>query len=410
MTIHRFLLAGALSLGPFAAQAAERIAVDVAHELDAARPAETIAIPWSDVNRMLPGALMHHIAVRDAAGHVLPCQVISASPDARDAEGKGTAYGDLVFQHDFAAGERKATFTIEKTAAVSPPFAPRVFARYVPERLDDFAWENDRVAHRTYGPALAAPDTAGTGKEVLVTSGLDVWFKRVDYPVIDRWYAKGSAHYHKDEGEGLDMYGVGTSRGAGGTGIWDGKRLYTSRNYAGWKVIANGPIRAIFELTYAPWDAAGVRVAEVKRFTVDAGHEFDSVESTFSFSGPARLQVALGLNRKPAYDERSPAVKTERMPAQHALAQWVTQRSDGDFGVAVILPTAERDAYAQDPANELILTQVQAGKPLRYLVGAAPGWSADVHDARDWQRKIAAEAARLAAPIRITLHPLDVNE
>jgi len=47
---------------------------------------------------------------------------------------------------------------------------------------------------------------------------------------------------------------------------------------------------------------------------------------------------------------------------------------------------------------------------LRYLVGAAPAWSADVHDARDWQRRIAAEASRLAAPVRITLHPLDVNE
>jgi hypothetical protein len=27
----------------------------------------------------------------------------------------------------------------------------------VQERLDDFAWENDRIGHRTYGPALAAP-------------------------------------------------------------------------------------------------------------------------------------------------------------------------------------------------------------------------------------------------------------
>src|SRR5688572_27645553 len=26
------------------------------------------------------------------------------------------------------------------------------FARFVPERTDDYAWENDRVAFRTYGP------------------------------------------------------------------------------------------------------------------------------------------------------------------------------------------------------------------------------------------------------------------
>src|SRR5438552_4623317 len=30
----------------------------------------------------------------------------------------------------------------------------RVYGRFVRERFDDFAWENDRVAHRMYGAAL----------------------------------------------------------------------------------------------------------------------------------------------------------------------------------------------------------------------------------------------------------------
>ena len=45
--------------------------------------------------------------------------------------------------------------------------------RFVRERNDDFAWENDLVAHRVYGPAL---ETAK--KEPLVSSGIDVWVKR----------------------------------------------------------------------------------------------------------------------------------------------------------------------------------------------------------------------------------------
>jgi hypothetical protein len=403
MKIQSLLFAAALAGGPCLAQAAERLVVDVAHDLDAARPAETIAIPWTAVNKALPGALLQHIVVKDAAGHVLPYQVTNVNPEAKDPDNKGVAYGDLIFQHDFAAGEHHARFTVEQSAALSPPFETRAFARYVPERLDDFAWENDKIAHRTYGQALAAPAAPGSDKEVLVTSGLDIWFKRVGYPIVDRWYNKGHNHYHKDEGEGLDMYGVGTTRGAGGTGIWDGKRLYTSRNYVGWKVIANGPIRAIFELTYAPWDANGVQVAEVKRFTVDAGHEFDMVDSTFSFAGPAQLQVAVGLNKTPAYEEQHPVVKTERLPAAHALAQWVTQRSNGDFGAAIILPAAGAQAYAEDAQNALVYAQARSGQPLRYYVGAAAGWSADVHDRRDWQRKVMAEAARLAAPLRVTL-------
>jgi pectinesterase len=70
-------------------------------------------------------------------------------------------------------------FTVEKIAGVAPVFPAKVFARYVPERLDDFAWENDKIGHRTYGPALAAPDESKTGKEIFVASGLDVWCKRV---------------------------------------------------------------------------------------------------------------------------------------------------------------------------------------------------------------------------------------
>jgi hypothetical protein len=403
------LLALALSLSAASAGAAEKLTVSVSHELDAARPAETITVPWTAVNQALPGALLQRLVVRDAAGRSLPYQVTNVAPLAQDPEGKGISYGDLIFQHDFAAGEHSASFTVEKSDAVAPPFPVQAFARYVPERLDDFAWENDRIAHRTYGPALAAPDTAGSGKEVLVTSGLDIWFKRVRYPVVDRWYNKGGDHYHKDEGEGLDMYGVGTTRGAGGTGIWDGKTLYTSRNYAGWKVIANGPIRAIFELRYDAWDAAGTKVSELKRFTVDAGHDFDQVESTFGFSGAPQLTAAIGLNKKPAYDPQRPVVKSTPLPAVRALTQWVTQRSAGDFGVAIVVPQdasgTEPARYAADAANELILATVRPGQPLRYYVGAMASWSGESVNAAQWQGRVAAFAARLQKPLAIRLDP-----
>jgi len=43
-------------------------------------------------------------------------------------------------------------------------------------------------------------------------------------------------------------------------------------------VIANGPLRTVFELGYEPWDAGdGVKVSEVKRFTLDAGHNLHRV-------------------------------------------------------------------------------------------------------------------------------------
>jgi hypothetical protein len=196
---------------------AASLRVTLSHDLDSARPSETVTIPWKDVNAALPGALIQRIAVKDASGKAVPFQVTNVAPQAKDPHNVGAAYGELIFQHSFKAGEKSATYTVEKSESTAPVFPQQTSARYIQERLDDFGWENDKLAHRTYGPALMAPAPAGSGKEVLQTSGLDLWFKRVPYPIVDRWYNKGHDHYHKDEGEGMDFYNVGKSRGAGGT-------------------------------------------------------------------------------------------------------------------------------------------------------------------------------------------------
>jgi len=393
-----FLFVGGL-LG--VASAAERLSITVTHDLAIARPAETITVPWPEIAKALPGALLQRLAVKDAAGNVLAYQVTNVAPQAKDPQNKGVAYGELIFQHDFAAGEKSATFTVEKTDTVAPVFPTKAFARYIPERLDDFGWENDKIGHRTYGPALAAP-AEGTGKEVLVTSGLDIWCKRVSYPIVDRWYNKGHDHYHKDEGEGMDMYNVGPSRGCGGTGVWDGKTLWVGRNYKDWKVIANGPIRAIFELTYDTWMANGVMVSEVKRFTVDAGHNLDQIESTFAITGAKEVVIGIGLNKTPTDKGQEPKIANSPVAADGSFAQWVEQKSNGSLGTAVIVP-AEFQGFAEDDRNQLLLAKVSAGKPLRYLAGA--GWSkaGEFTSQQAWIDYVAACAARARAPVVVTL-------
>ena len=85
--------------------AAEHLTVTVTHALPIARPAETISVPWARVAALLPGAQIYHLEVKDSAGQVLPFQVTNIAPTLKDATGKGAAYGELLFQHDFAAGE-----------------------------------------------------------------------------------------------------------------------------------------------------------------------------------------------------------------------------------------------------------------------------------------------------------------
>jgi pectinesterase len=399
MKTTRILAALAAALPAIAASAAERLTITLQHDLDIARPSETVTVPWSEVNKALPHALVQKIAVRDASGRVVPHQVTNVAPQAKDPQNVGIAYGELIFQHSFKAGEKSATYTVEKIDSVAPVFAAQTFARYVPERLDDFGWENDKIGHRTYGPALAAPAPAGIAKEVLVTSGLDLWFKRVPYMIVDRWYNKGHDHYHHDEGEGMDMYNVGRSRGAGGTGVWDGGKLYVSTNYASWKVLANGPVRSIFELSYAAWDAAGLPVTETKRFTVDAGQQLDMIESTFSYAGDKPLTIAVGLNKTPSDKGQSPQIATKR--EGKVLLQWVEQASNGAFGTAVIVPTAQ--GFAEDSLNELILAPATAGKPLRYYAGGAWSRAGEITSREQWESYIANAAARAANPVRTTL-------
>ncbi len=386
------------------AVAASALTVTVTHQLPSARPAETITVPWAAVGRALPGALLQQLAVKDATGRSLPYQVTNIAPQAKDPSGAGVAYGELIFQHDFAAGEKSATFTIEKISTVAPVFPAQVSARYVPARLDDFAWENDKIGHRTYGPALAAPALPGISQEVLVTSGLDVWCKRVSYPIVDRWYNKGHDHYHKDEGEGMDMYQVGASRGCGGTGVWVNQQLYVSRNYKSWKVIANGPIRAIFELTYEAWPAAGLMVSEVKRFTVDAGHNLDLIESTFTVTGAKEITVGIGLNKTPTDKRQEPQITLTPNPADGSLTQWVVQKTNGSLGTAVIVPAGFL-GLAEDERNRLLLAKVATGQPLRYYAGA--GWSkaGEFSTPQAWHDYVAAWAARAAWPVQIVLSP-----
>ncbi len=392
-------------LGLFpAVGSAAHLTITVRHDLAIARPSETITIPWAEVARALPGARLQHLAVKDAAGRVLPYQVTNIAPLVKDPQNLGVAYGELIFQHDFAAGEKSAVFTVEPSETVAPVFPAKAAARYVPERLDDFAWENDRIAHRIYGTALAEAAAPGSGKEVLVTSGLDVWCKRVSYPIIDRWYNKGHDHYHTDEGEGMDLFSVGVSRGCGGTGVWDGERLHVSRNYRSWRILANGPVRTQFELTYDTWAAGGVFVSEVKRITLDAGHQLNQIESTFTVAtGGPEITVAIGLGKNPTDKHQDPKIALTATAASGSLAEWIVQKTNGELGLTAIVPGPEFQGFAEDSRNQLILAKVVSGQPLRYLAGA--GWSraGEFTSRQAWDDYVAAWVARARSPVKVSL-------
>src|SRR5262245_59147022 len=77
-----FALIGMLSATP-AFAAADRFTVNVAHDLNEARPAEVIVVPWKEVLARLPAARPNHVRVRDAAGREVPSQITNFHPEVR---------------------------------------------------------------------------------------------------------------------------------------------------------------------------------------------------------------------------------------------------------------------------------------------------------------------------------------
>jgi hypothetical protein len=386
----------ALALAASAAQAAGAT-VTVSHDLDAARPAEIVSIPFARIAAVMPEARMYHLVVRDASGKTLSSQITNYEHDHR-----GVKYDELVFAYDFKAGEKRATFTLENLAAATPPEPACVYARFVPERFDDMAWENDRIAHRMYGTALNTPAAGG---ERLRGSGIDVWGKRVAYPIVDRWYAKGHDQFHKDEeGEGLDLYSIGGARGAGGTGFWDGAKLWTSDNFSKAAVLSNGPRRAVFTLEYAPFEIGkGAMAHSLKRFTVDCGRNLDAIEERFSFAGPSQT-VGIGLteHRKAAGD---PDPVLTRDPNGRWLSLW-EENKDGGLGTAVILgKDAQSIGHARDTPDDsgkfnlLLLVKAYDKAPLNYYAGAGWNRSGQFADRAAWENYVKDFAARVAHPL-----------
>ncbi len=395
-------LCGVLACSTVSVASAAGATIVVTHGLDAARPGEIVVVPFADIEKVAPGLRMFHVLVRDARGRTLPLQVTNYQHDHR-----GARYDDLVFQYDFAAGEKRAAFTLESIAQATPPEPACVYARLVPERYGDMAWENDRIAHRMYGMPLNTPAAGG---ERLRGSGIDVWGKRVTYPIVDRWYAKGHDQFHKDEeGEGLDLYSIGGSRGAGGTGVWDGAKLWTSDNFVTAEVLANGPRRAAFTLSYAPFETGPVGpVAETKRFTVDCGRNFDAVESVFDFAADEAV-VGIGLTEHPRA-EGFPAGVLTKDPDGRWMSWWEENR-DGGLGVAVILAAGQspagfaHEAPAKLPGNgnHLLLVKAKDGVPVRYLTGAGWTGSGQFKDRAAWEDYVRAQAARAAQPLQVAV-------
>jgi hypothetical protein len=291
-------------------------------------------------------------------------------------------------------------FTDNKKAQKRPVSPITTYARFVPERIDDFAWENDRVAFRTYGPEAQRLTEAGKEGGTL-SSGIDLWLKKVNYSIIDSWYAKNvvsPGYYHIEHGEGHDPYHVGSSRGTGGTGIWENDSLHISKNYVKYRIIATGPLRTIFELDYASWSKYGVK--ETKRISLDLGSNFSKFENTIT-STDKIPNYTLGITLHK--EQGVVAINAKKGIFRH----W-EPIDDSFLGEGIVIdPSVVKSAmnhHSKSPDQSQILVVTEPKKnTLIYYVGFAWTGSGQVQSVQDWDAMLEKQSNLIQNPLQVKI-------
>ena len=361
-----------------------QLTVTTVNKIPIARANQTIEITAKDLVPLGEKDL-NKIHVADSSGKELLSQAVDTDYDEYHKP------DIVIFQADFAANQTK-TFVV--TAGKKHEYTKddfKAYGRFVRERFDDFAWENDRIAHRTYGKALI------TWKgEPLTSSSIDIWSKRTSKLVINDWYMVDN--YHTDMGEGADDYSAGATRGDGGSGIWANNQLYTPSNFVDSRVLANGPIRVMFELVYEPFDMSATRVSEVLRISLDAGSQLDHFESSYRLqNGEKPLAVAVGL--KKVKDEQ------KEVNSGHGwIAIWEPMEKNlGMQGMAAIVNPGSFDKQAEDKQNNLIV--LKPATSVSYWAGFAWDRAGKITSAEAWKKYVDEFAEGLSSPIVVSVSP-----
>jgi len=367
----------------------QRVLLRVQNPLPAARGDETIGVGWSRLQALLPDIARDRVRVRDiGSGREVASQVLDADLDGRP--------DTLLFQSSFLASEER-TFAVEPKAP-EHAYASRAHVKFVPERTD-VAWENDRIAFRTYGQLLWQ-------LENLHSSGVDVWVKRTREPVLDRWYSAGHDAYHADRGEGADFFKVGSTLGAGATAIWRDGRLYRAENFRTHRIIADGPIRAIFELEFDPWSVGGVRVTESKRISIDAGQHVYWQQSIFRSTDTDTVTYAIGFVKRPGL-----VGSTSRARPWAWLAGWGPvenkpgEGGHGDLGTVVLVDRGRVLDVKETDDHYVLVASAPSGQPVVHFLGAGWTGSRDFGTVEDWWRYVEQYVQRLESPLQVTLLP-----
>lgn len=283
----------------------------------------------------------------------------------------------------------KSTIQLLVNKEKAPVAKAKTYARYVPERFDDFAWENDVVAFRMYGKALE-----GRSDDA---QGMDYWAKRTNDLVINKWYKEND--YHKDHGQGLDYYSVGQTLGAGDLALYYGNKVNFTKHYRQHEVLDNGPIRTTFRLTFEPQDFEGKTVFLTKTISIDAGQQFSRIAINLNNQHSKTTPVVVGIAKR---KESNPEFEFDS--SDKTLWYWEPDiNNSGQTGIALFIPKGKVQFIPNDSKQYLLKTEIKNGKPFVYYNGAAWNKAGVITSADKWEDHVDDFAESIKKPLKVKL-------
>jgi hypothetical protein len=272
------------------AQGVKTVTVTLSNPLDLARPNAPVTLSVAEIRKAAPGFDPANFIVTTADAdsvsantkakysRALPCQ-------ADDVDGDG-AMDEIAFEDSLPPKARRVVTIHYGSAAEIAPLRvnfPKLAHASYQQKYEGMGWESDRVGWRMYFDERNA---------------FDMWGKKQHAMLLD-YFALPGVDYHSESPLGRDTYKIGDALGMGSVGgVVDGKTYKVSNvDSRTWKVISDGPVRAIADLIYKGWSVGGKKVDITSRLTVWAGHHwFDHRITAANADG---VTLVTGLPVKP---------------------------------------------------------------------------------------------------------------
>jgi hypothetical protein len=319
------------------------------------------------------------VVLKNEKGEEVPYQL--TYKDKKEVQG-------LIFQADVKA---KSTATYMLTEGKPTAVKAKTYGRFVPERKDDFAWENDFAAYRMYGPALVKENPS---------NGVDFWAKSTEELVVDQRYKEdiyNGISYHIDHGKGLDFYKVAHTLGCGGVAPYAADSLWVGNQFDSYKVLENGPLRTVFTLTYTSVKVGNDFYKETITITANAGSLLN--KAVVTYTGKAnKIQLASGIYLHDGKGNLQ--LKKEKGTVAYA------EEAVSDFGVpagrnyiGVVAPGKEGMKKGE---HAFILSDYKPGNLFTYYFGG--GWSKWKYPTdADWFKAVNDFTAKTKSPLKVKM-------